>query len=47
VTVQRRRGVEVSYVVFEGEGHGFSRREEAAWAYSDAGEFLIMHLAAR
>jgi dipeptidyl aminopeptidase/acylaminoacyl peptidase len=44
--VQRLRdgGVEVRYVVFEGEGHGFSRRENAAKAYSDAGEFLIAHL---
>jgi dipeptidyl aminopeptidase/acylaminoacyl peptidase len=41
----RDRGVEVRYVVFEGEGHNFSP-ESATKAYSDAGEFLIAHLAA-
>jgi dipeptidyl aminopeptidase/acylaminoacyl peptidase len=38
------RGVEVQYEVFPDEGHGFTRRDNQAKAYSDAGEFLIKHL---
>jgi dipeptidyl aminopeptidase/acylaminoacyl peptidase len=42
----RARGVEVQYEVFPDEGHGFTRRDNQAKAYSDAGEFLIKHLTA-
>ena len=40
----RARGVEVRYEVFPDEGHGFTRRDNQAKAYSDAGDFLIKHL---
>lgn len=40
----RARGVEVRYEVFPDEGHGFTRRDNQAKAFADAGEFLVKHL---
>jgi dipeptidyl aminopeptidase/acylaminoacyl peptidase len=41
----RARGVEVRYEVFPDEGHGFTKRENQAKAYTDIGDFLVEHLA--
>lgn len=41
----RARGVEVRYELFPDEGHGFTKRENQAKAFTVAGEFLIEHLA--
>jgi dipeptidyl aminopeptidase/acylaminoacyl peptidase len=41
----RARGVEVRYLVFPDEGHGFTKRENQAKAYTDLSDFLVEHLA--
>jgi dipeptidyl aminopeptidase/acylaminoacyl peptidase len=41
----RARGVEVRYVVFPDEGHGFTKRENQAKAYTEICDFLVEHLA--
>ncbi|MEV6602429.1 S9 family peptidase [Actinoplanes sp. NPDC051346] len=41
----RTHGVEVDYELFTDEGHGFTKRDNQAKAFSAAGEFLIRHLA--
>ena len=41
----RDRGVQVTYDVYDDEGHGFTRRANEAKALSDSAEFLIRHLA--
>jgi dipeptidyl aminopeptidase/acylaminoacyl peptidase len=40
----RDRGVQVTYDVYDDEGHGFTRRANEAKALSDSAEFLIRHL---
>lgn len=40
----RALGVEVQYELFPDEGHGFTKRENQAKAFSTAGEFLVRHL---
>ncbi|MEV4641344.1 S9 family peptidase [Actinoplanes sp. NPDC049548] len=40
----RTHGVEVRYEVFPDEGHGFTKRENQAKAFSAAGAFLLRHL---
>jgi dipeptidyl aminopeptidase/acylaminoacyl peptidase len=40
----RARGVEVSYLVFDDEGHGFTNRENDIKANSTVAEFLAGHL---
>lgn len=40
----KARGVPVEYVVFEDEGHGFTRRKNQIAAFRAAGEFFEKHL---
>lgn len=40
----RGRGVDVSYIVYDDEGHGFTNRENEIDAYTKIAEFLIEHL---
>lgn len=40
----RARGVEVSYEVYDDEGHRFGKRENQISAQTSAGEFLLRHL---
>lgn len=44
VEALRQRGLPVRYDVYEGEGHGFTKRENETKAYSDIAEFLLTHL---
>jgi dipeptidyl aminopeptidase/acylaminoacyl peptidase len=44
VEALRRRGVEVEYIVKEGEGHGFSNEENRFEAYEAMERFLAKHL---
>jgi dipeptidyl aminopeptidase/acylaminoacyl peptidase len=40
----KARGGEVEYIVFEDEGHGFTRRANNLSAYKASAEFLLQHL---
>lgn len=44
VDALRSKGVEVEYIVFDDEGHGFSKRRNMIKAFKSAAEFLIKHL---
>ncbi len=44
VEALRRRGVPVEYVVFEDEGHGFTKRANQVRAFRLSAEFLLKHL---
>ncbi len=46
VEALRQRGVPVEYVVFEDEGHGFTKRVNQVRAYRLTAEFLLRHLKA-
>jgi len=41
----RARGIDVRYVVYEDEGHGFTKRENEIDALGQVAEFLIGRLA--
>jgi len=43
VQALRDRGVEVQYLVFEDEGHGFMKKSNELMAYRRAVEFLDSH----
>jgi dipeptidyl aminopeptidase/acylaminoacyl peptidase len=40
----RKKGVPVELILFENEGHGFSRKETQEKAYTKTLEFLDKHL---
>ena len=44
VNALKSRGIEVEYIVFEDEGHGFSKRRNMIKASKAAAEFLVKHL---
>ncbi len=46
VEALRKRGVPVEYVVFEDEGHGFTKRANQVRAFRLSAEFLLKHLKA-
>jgi dipeptidyl aminopeptidase/acylaminoacyl peptidase len=46
VDAARTNGVDVSYLVFDGEGHGFTNRDNDIKAHTTIAEFLIIHLTA-
>ena len=44
VAAARANGVEVEYIVFDDEGHGFTKKENESVAYRSIVEFLDAHL---
>ena len=44
VEALKRKGKEVDYLLFEDEGHGFSRPENRMAFYAEAEQFLSRHL---
>lgn len=44
VAAVRENGIEVEYIVFDDEGHGFTKKENQSVAYSGIVEFLDTHL---
>jgi len=47
VEAMRANGLEVDYIVFEDEGHGFAKPENRLEFYGDAELFLAKHLGGR
>jgi dipeptidyl aminopeptidase/acylaminoacyl peptidase len=47
VEAMRANGLEVDYIVFEDEGHGFAKPENRLKFYGDAESFLARHLGGR
>jgi dipeptidyl aminopeptidase/acylaminoacyl peptidase len=43
----RENGLDVQYIVFEDEGHGFAKPENRLKFYGDAEAFLANHLGGR
>jgi dipeptidyl aminopeptidase/acylaminoacyl peptidase len=43
----RANGLEVEYIVFEDEGHGFAKPENRLKFYGDAERFLAKHMGGR
>ncbi|MEA3409364.1 MAG: S9 family peptidase, partial [Candidatus Eisenbacteria bacterium] len=47
VEAMRARGLEVEYIVFEDEGHGFAKPENRLKFFGDAERFLAKHMGGR
>jgi dipeptidyl aminopeptidase/acylaminoacyl peptidase len=47
VEAMRENGLEVDYIVFEDEGHGFAKPENRLRFYGDAEVFLARHMGGR
>jgi dipeptidyl aminopeptidase/acylaminoacyl peptidase len=47
VEAMRAKGLEIEYIVFEDEGHGFAKPENRLRFYGDAERFLAKHMGGR
>jgi dipeptidyl aminopeptidase/acylaminoacyl peptidase len=47
VAAMEEKGIEVEYILFEDEGHGFAKPENRLKFYGEVEEFLAKHLGGR